>query len=362
MKVSIVILCYNGLEDLTRPCVESIIKYTPRDTYELILVDNGSQDGTANYLNEIAKFHHNVHTVLNKENLGYSAGNNQGMKMAASNYVVLLNNDTLVTYQWLERLLYPFSQDFTIGLVGAVTNSAGNEQRIDLSGINESNFEKIAGEYTQRQRKIWFETEKLGFFCVAVQKSVIGKIGYLDEQFGIGMFEDDDYCYRAKQAGYKIVVAEDCFVFHKGSASFNKLPVGRYKEIFELNKSYYIRKHQVAWLMSDFSLSYCHKIANDLNIYQNQSENIPPAIERILVRYDGFKHLLVHLHHIDSSRLPPDQQFLTTSLASRTCWQARLLRIKRQFFMASFAEHKRLFFRVFRRIGHFFRKCTERCR
>jgi GT2 family glycosyltransferase len=343
MNVSIIVLCYNGLEDLTKPCVESILKNTPQESCELILVDNGSSDGTAQYLREISRLYHNVKVIINPDNRGYSGGNNQGMQLAGAHHVVLLNNDTLVTHQWLDHLLYPLSQDVSIGMVGAVTNSAGNEQRIDLAGLNESNFEKIAGAYTTRQHKVWFETEKLGFFCVAIRRSVIEAIGCLDEGFGIGMFEDDDYCFRAKQAGYKVVVAEDCFVYHKGSASFNKLSVDKYDDIFAINKSYYMNKNKVSWLMSDFALSYCEKIGKDLDLFQKKSANIYPDIERIIARYDTFKHLLVYLRDIELAQLSVEQQYNDSSvLASRIRRQSILRHIRRYLFIPSRAEYKRM--------------------
>ena len=224
-RASIVVLCYNGLEETTRPCLESVIANTTAVSYELIVVDNASADGTAEYLKTFVARHANVRLQLNDTNKGYAGGNNDGIRLAQGQYIVLLNNDTLVPGGWLERLLKLFDEQAGVGMVGPVTNSAGNEQRIELEGLNEKNYEEIAGAYVERQKGVWFTTEKLGFFCVAMRRTLPEKIGCLDEKFGIGMFEDDDYCIRAKKAGFTLAVAEDCFVYHKGSVSFSKLAV-----------------------------------------------------------------------------------------------------------------------------------------
>ena len=135
-RASIVVLCYNGLEETTRPCLESIIASTPIDAYELIIVDNASLDGTAKYLQAFAAQHTNVRIQLNNNNKGYAGGNNDGIRLAKGQYIVLLNNDTLVPVGWLDQLLKLFNKQSGVGLLGPVTNSAGNEQRIELKGLN----------------------------------------------------------------------------------------------------------------------------------------------------------------------------------------------------------------------------------
>ena len=129
---SIIILAYNSLSDTTKPCVESIIKNTPEDIYELIIVDNGSSDGTPEYLRKLALKNDNVRLQLNPTNKGYSAGNNDGIKIARGEYIVLLNSDTLVPPGWLDSLLAPLTVDDNIALAGPITNSCGNEQRIEF--------------------------------------------------------------------------------------------------------------------------------------------------------------------------------------------------------------------------------------
>ena len=298
MRTSIIVLCYNSLEETTRPCLESIVKITPAGEYELIIVDNASSDGTPEYLQEFARQHTNVQIQLNDVNKGYAGGNNDGMALANGEYIILLNNDTLVPAGWLDKLLCLFQNHPKIGLIGPVTNSAGNEQRIELETLNEKNYEAISGEYIKRQAGVWFETEKLGFFCVAIRRSVVEKIGVLDEKFGIGMFEDDDYCIRAKKAGFILAVAEDCFVFHKGSVSFGKLAVKNYRQLFEKNRQYFYEKHQQAWLFADIAMRSWLCLKNDLMILNNIDESNRVA-RRVLARLTNIENAIQQVKQIE---------------------------------------------------------------
>lgn len=294
---SIVVLCYNGLEETTRPCLDSIVANTPVGSYELVIVDNASADGTADYLKTFATQHANVRIQLNDTNKGYAGGNNDGIKLAQGQYIVLLNNDTLVPVGWVDRLLRLFNVKPDVGLVGPITNSAGNEQRIELEGLNEKNFGEIAGAYIERQKGVWFTTEKLGFFCVAMRRTLIEKIGYLDERFGIGMFEDDDYCVRAKKTGFTLAVVEDCFVYHKGSMSFKKLATSDYIEIFNRNRNYFFAKHQLLWTYTDIAFGIWNKIRGDLSFIKKNEENV--AIERINIRISDMTNALYQLRDVE---------------------------------------------------------------
>lgn len=299
MRTSIIILCYNSLEETTRPCLESVIKNTPAGKYELIIVDNASSDGTPQYLKEFARLHPNVQIQLNDINKGYAGGNNDGIVLANGEYIILLNNDTLVPTGWLDKLLFLFQNHPKIGLIGPVTNSAGNEQRIELDRLNEKNYEVISGEYIKRQAGVWFETEKLGFFCVAIRRSVVEKIGQLDEKFGIGMFEDDDFCIRAKKAGFALAVVEDCFVFHKGSVSFGKLAVENYRQLFEKNRQYFYEKHQEAWLFSDIAMRSWLCLKRDLMTMHNNAEQ-KIIFSRLLARLTNIDNAIQHVKQIES--------------------------------------------------------------
>jgi GT2 family glycosyltransferase len=117
-----------------------------------------------------------------------------------------------------------------------VTNNIGNEARIEIHYSNmEEMIDKARFYTTQRNRKLLF-TNNVAFFCVAIKKEVIDKVGLLDEQFEIGFFEDDDYCKRASENKYRIAIVEDSFVHHHLNATFNKMDDKRRQQIFNINK------------------------------------------------------------------------------------------------------------------------------
>ncbi len=226
---------------------------------------------------------------------------------------------------WLDSLLKSFARYPKVGLIGPVTNSAGNEQRIEIGGLNEGNFEEKIQGYLDRQKDEVYFTEKLGFFCVAIRRSVIDKVGLLDESFGIGMFEDDDYCFRAKKAGFDLLIAEDSFVYHKGSLSFNKLAIKEYQELFSKNKELFRKKHDYVWTLTNIAFSYLEKFSMDLRKHFQNERNKSPELERIISRLDNFEHLLVQIHaqEIQMSGSSHALKKLNFGIASRSKWRTR---------------------------------------
>lgn len=298
MRASLIVLTYNQLEEGTIPCLESILRYTPEGQYELVLVDNASSDGTPEYLTSSFKGKDNVKLILNKENKGYAGGNNDGLRAATGDCIVLLNNDTMVTPGWLESLLCPIENDRTIGMICPITNSAGNEQTVLLPSLNEHNYVEVAGRYTRKNAGHLFETGKLGFYCVAMRRDVLEKVGLLDENFGLGMFEDDDYCLRVLKAGYRLVINEGCFVYHKGSLSFNKLERGEYRRTFERNREYFQRKHGQPWLFNDLTLAYFRHMEKEIASLM-RSGDPPLEAERIAARLRGFEYLVQNAREME---------------------------------------------------------------
>lgn len=350
---SIVVLAYNGLEEVTRPCIESILKNTAPGSYELVLVDNASSDGTPDYFEALCSQHDHVTLCLNPQNKGYAGGNNDGMRVAKGAYIVLLNNDTLVPPGWLDRLLGLLQCNENVGLVGPVTNSAGNEQRIEISGLNESNFEQRIAPYMERQRDQWFTTERLGFYCVAMKRAVMERVGFLDERFGLGMFEDDDYCIRVRNAGYALAVIEDCFVYHKGSVSFGKLSADSYRELFEKNRALFTRLHGAQWSFSDIALGYWEKFNADLSSYRHSIDeaNINPAIERVLVRWENFHHLLVQVHRAELAGMSRAGAKDSPTI-KRAKWKIRLHHFRRNVVRGTWSERYQYVAHLARRVKH----------
>ena len=135
-EVSVILLAYNSLENTTKPCVSSLLSTQAGADYELIIVDNASDDGTQDYLKKIAKGDPKIRLVLNSSNLGFSGGNNVGIKIAKGNYVILLNSDTLVTDNWIKKLIAPMNDDPSIGMVETNDKLGGKRTVFELSRDN----------------------------------------------------------------------------------------------------------------------------------------------------------------------------------------------------------------------------------
>lgn len=239
--VSIVVLTYNNI-GLSRACLRSLLERTDYPNFEVIVVDNASTDETPEFLASLAASDARVRVRLNQENLGFAAGNNVGLAEATGDYLVLLNNDTVVTDGWLMTLVRHLQDDPDVGLVGPVTNNIGNEARIDLDYDGESDMYDLARTYTLAHIGTQRPLRNIAFFCVAMPRSTYELCGPLCTDYGLGFFEDDDYCRRVEQAGLKILCVEDVFVHHHLSASFSKLGSMEKTELFDRNKAIYEAK------------------------------------------------------------------------------------------------------------------------
>jgi len=232
--VSMVILTCNQLE-YTRKCLDSIFEHT-QTPFELIIVDNGSTDGTVEFLeSEISGTGQDarIKIIKNKENKGFAGGNNQGMAAARGDYVLLLNNDVVVTPGWLERMLTCAERGPEIGIVGPRSNYVSGPQRVaeieydtnTLKGLAEFSNQFADHHAGQTQQVL-----RVVGFCMLIKRAVVDKIGAMDDRYGLGNFEDDDFSLRAAIAGFQSWIARDCFIHHFGHRTF----IG---EKVDLNKS-----------------------------------------------------------------------------------------------------------------------------
>lgn len=212
---SIIMLSWNA-PSYTKIALESIRAHT-HHPYEVIIVDNGSGPETTDWLRTLD----DVRVIYNPENRGFAGGNNQGIAAARGEYIVILNNDVVVTEGWLEDLIDGLRRNPLTGVTAPRSNRVAGSQLIpDANYPDVDAMHRYAAERRARWRKSGFYVERAIGFCLCVNQRVIDEIGGIDERFGAGNFEDDDFCLRVRAAGYRIFVCDDVFIHHFGSVTF----------------------------------------------------------------------------------------------------------------------------------------------
>jgi GT2 family glycosyltransferase len=243
---SIVVVTHDNLL-FSRLSLESVIACTEYPHHEVIVVDNGSRDGTVEWLHGLAAANPRVRLVLNPQNGGFARACNQGLAIARGDVLVLLNDDTLVPPGWLPRLLRPLD-DPDVGLVGAVTNRIANEAEVPAEYATWGEMLEFAAARARDHEDQVFDIATVIMFCMGMRRDTFERLGPLDQRFEIGLLEDDDYSMRARRAGYRLVCAEDAFVHHFGETSLGKLvSSGTYNELLEANKRRFEEKWGEPW-------------------------------------------------------------------------------------------------------------------
>ncbi|MGP1406665.1 glycosyltransferase [Selenomonas sp.] len=240
-KTSIIILSYNTLE-LLQLCIASIREFTEAGTYEIIVVENASKDGSIEWL----KAQTGLTCIYNEENQGFPGGCNQGLEIAAGTELLLLNSDTVVTKDWLKNLRFALYSSPKVGAVSCVTNHCSNNQRIDVSYESIEAMLAFAADYNRSNPALWEKRTKLVGFCFLFKREVFERVGFLDVRFNPGNYEDDDYSLRILQAGYDLLLCRDTFIHHYGGASFEKkLAVRNAAEMKERYNAALMRNHKI---------------------------------------------------------------------------------------------------------------------
>jgi GT2 family glycosyltransferase len=219
--VYVIVLTWNGKED-TLECLRSLQEVEFRN-FKILVVDNASADGTSDAITALFP---DVHVIVNKENLRFAGGNNVGIRYAleqGADYVLLLNNDTVVDKHFLTFLTDIAKTSPDIGMVGPKIYYNADRQRLWYAGgtivwwkgiISHIGIREIDhGQYDEQQ-----ETDYITGCCVLVRRSVIEKIGMLDERYFI-YGEDADWCVRATRKGFKLLYVPASRIWHKVSVS-----------------------------------------------------------------------------------------------------------------------------------------------
>ena len=213
LKCDIVIPCYKNYE-VSRECIESIISNTTGVDYRLILVNDGADRQLAKYFKGLKKYRKNVEIVTNKVNSGWVKAVNAGLKLCKAPYVLIANNDIVVGRDmagWLFRMINLLMANKKAGAIGPTSNY--------VMGMQSVKFNNSISTLVHYSKLL------IGF-CMLVKKEVIDKIGFLDERFTldnkISGNDDLDYSLKIRDAGYKLLIARDIFIFHHGSATLGE--------------------------------------------------------------------------------------------------------------------------------------------
>jgi FkbM family methyltransferase len=303
--VSILIPNYNGRKDVEL-CLGSIERNTP-ENHEIVVLDNGSTDGSREYLRTVP----NIILLENPHNIGVAA-RAQLLSMARGQHVVFLDNDTIVTKDWLKKFISHAEKDHGIGLIGPRSNYVSGPQLVPDAKYNTiEELERFAGAFTLEHQGEVTSIVRMPSFCWFFTKKVVDTIGATEVNFGKFGFEDDDYNLRVHIAGFKSVIAHDVFVHHTGG------PQGRGNEQYnkEMLKSWELFKKK--WgLPSKLKYGESFDLTNVLAQRFKRSKHFNRLPERSAVEK------LIYLHEEVSGR-PEEQTFQNTVSGSDLCHSDR---------------------------------------
>lgn len=223
-KIAIILVNYNGKSD-TIECLSSLEKLS-YSNYEIIIIDNGSKDDS---VNTILGLYPHVALIETKKNLGFAEGNNVGIRYAiekGAQYFLLLNNDTIVDPQMLTYFLISIKRKKDAGILGAKIYNYSKPNTIDhLGGLwnpKKAEFESLANNFIEDDQT-YEKMQQVDYVCGCaffITKQLIEKIGFLEPKFFL-IWEETDYCYRAKRKGFKTYTCPKAKVWHKISSSFS---------------------------------------------------------------------------------------------------------------------------------------------
>ncbi len=232
--VSVVIPCF-GQYEYTRLCVPSLLRHS-RPPFELIFVDAGSLDGTAEYLTGLqAGSSLRIEIVRVDDGTGLGAAFDQGLVHARGRFVTLLSNDTIVTDGWLHQLTALADSDPKIAAVGPMTNYGTPPQfvketpyrlalRNGSPNMPEEALERFSRDWREGHKGKWFETDHLDAFCILFKREVLGGIGPLDQlarpdgpSLGVRALDGNGLSLAIRRTGAKMACCHDLFIHHFGS-------------------------------------------------------------------------------------------------------------------------------------------------
>ena len=234
-KLDIIIPAINH-SFFTSSLINSIKKHT-RIPYNIIYVDNGSGIGEFNrVLQTLEGTNHLV--IRNSSNLGFVKAINQGLRLSSAEYICFQNNDTIIFENCLEQLIYHLEENSSTGIISPIASVGGGRQGVEIIKsisswyeleIKNLDLERLSHQeissymYERFQNKLLEVKGTIAFYSVIMPRSTFDKVGYLDEKYELGLYEDDDYCHRVASEGLKLAIALDVYVWHLAGTTFKSI-------------------------------------------------------------------------------------------------------------------------------------------
>ncbi len=295
--VDIVICVHNALDDVKR-CLESVIAQTAQP-YNLVLVDDGSAAATQAYLAEFARAQ-GAHLLRNDSARGYTRAANQGMAASQADFVLLLNSDTIVTPEWLDRLVACAEANPQVGLAGPLSNTASWQSIPELEtdgdwaenplppGSTPADMARLVARYSARLHPT---VPLLNGFCYLIRRRVLAEIGYFDEaSFAQGYGEEDDFTLRAAKAGWLAAVADDAYVYHAQSRSYSN---ERRHQLTEQSGRVLVDKHGQAVLEAGVAACRDSRVLKGIRARSRVLHERAQCIDQGRARFSGRRVLFV---------------------------------------------------------------------
>ncbi len=312
--ISVVVLAYNQFEQTTGPCLQSLSPWFEDHDIEFIVYDNASPDGSGELTAQWCKPHPALRFVQSPTNLGYAGGMNAAAQLARGEWLFLVNNDTQFPEHTLDALKQVLkSAPPHMAMIGPVTNSAGNGQRLYDPGKSKDEWLDLGAWIHQNPNHLLLPTYKCDFFCIAIRRHVWQQLNGLDSLFGMGYFEDFDFSLRVREAGFEQSITEDVFIYHQGSASFKVS--NQYRDLMKKNKTIIQQKHP--------GMKFEHVRKYNLEALQYKLGSAPLSAEDWgAFKEDPRNHIRWSTLHSDTPR----------SLLKKWVWRRKVKWIENEFF------------------------------
>jgi GT2 family glycosyltransferase len=240
--LSLVVLGFRNFELTTKACLESLRPWFGDIDIEILVVDNGSSDGSAEKTADWCVANPSIQCLLSDINLGFAGGMNWGVSHARGHWILLVNNDTFFpecTLDALKRVIREAPDN--VAMLGPVTNAAGNGQRLWKPEATPAEWLQIGQWLNTNPTHHLIPAYRCDFFCIAIRHDVWLELEGLDPAFGLGYYEDFDFSLRLRKAGYEQMITEDVFILHIGGATFQGSKEAH--KLIKVNKKLLHKKH-----------------------------------------------------------------------------------------------------------------------